>query len=135
MANGRQIAFEVGVMSLTLKDELERKQAVQVIHDARSLIGLSVSDMADMWGIHPRTVLRYTKGDTSPKLDVRKSLDELRELTYFLRKVFPRAKAATNWLYTPEELLRGRRPIDLVIQGETTKVIHVLAGIYSGAFS
>ena len=122
-------------MSLTLKDELERKQAVQVIDDARSLIGLSVSDMADMWGIHPRTVLRYTKGDTSPKLDVRKSLDELRELTYFLRTVFPRAKAATNWLYTPEELLRGRRPIDLVIQGETTKVIHVLAGIYSGAFS
>jgi len=121
-------------MTLTLKDELEREQAVKVIHEARSLVGLSVGDLADMWGIHPRTVLRYTKGATSPKLNVRKSLDDLRELAYYLHKVFPRnQKAATNWLYTPEDLLSGRRPIDLVIQGEATKVIHVLAGLYSGA--
>jgi hypothetical protein len=137
MAGARQQlpAAEVAVMTLALKRQLECQQAAKVIHDARSLIGLSVGDLADMWHIHPRTVLRYTKGDTPPKLTVRKSLDDLRELAHYLRKVFPREKAATNWLYTPEEMLRGRRPIDLVIQGETTQVIHVLAGIQSGAFS
>ena len=127
---------EVGVqaMAVTVKDQLERKQAAQVIHDAKSLVGLSVSDLADMWGIHRRTLLRYSKGDTTPQQDVRKSLDELRELTYLLRKVFPKEKAATTWLYTPEELLRGRRPIDLVVRGQTDKVIHVLGAMHSGAF-
>jgi hypothetical protein len=122
-------------MTIALKRQLECQQAAKVIHDARSLIGLSVGDLADMWGIHPRTVLRYTKGDTPPKLAVRKSLDDIRELAHYLRKVFRSEKAATSWLYTPEEMLRGRRPIDLVIQGETTQVIHVLAGIHSGVFS
>jgi len=122
-------------MTLTDQRQLECEEAAKTIADAKSLIGLSVGDLADMWDIHPRTVLRYTKGDTPPKLSVRKSLDEIRELAHYLREVFPREKAATNWLYTPEELLQGRRPIDLVIQRETAHVIHVLAGIQSGAFS
>ena len=133
MQSRRHTPFEVGVMTLSYKDELERQQASQTIDEVKSFIGLSVSDLAQMWDVDRRTVLRYSNGETTPKLDVRKSLDELREMAHLLRKVFPREKAATEWLYTPEELLRGRRPADLVVQGETTKVIHVLAGFYSGA--
>lgn len=134
MTNKRHSPFEVGVMALSYRDELERKQAAEVIDDAKSFIGLSVGELAQVLDVDRRTVLRYTNGETTPKLEVRKGLDELRELSHLLRKVFPRQKAATEWLYTPEELLRGRRPIDLVTKGDTTKVIHVLAGFQSGAF-
>jgi uncharacterized protein (DUF2384 family) len=62
-------------------------------------------------------------------------MEKMREISYLLEQVFAGRQAQTDWLYSPVPMLRDRRPIQLLRQGELDRVLSVLAGIYTGASS
>lgn len=103
---------------------------IESVHEA---LGLGYTDLALALGVDRRTVLRYRRRRTVPAPRVRARLEQLRELRHLLGEVFADFDDGLEWLYSPVNLLRDRRPIDLIRQGALDEVISVLAGLHSGA--
>jgi uncharacterized protein (DUF2384 family) len=65
-----------------------------------------------------------------------KSPDEKQqELNYLLAQVFISDDAQQEWLHSPVPMFSNQKPIDLIREGKVDRVISVLAGLHSGAFS
>ncbi len=114
---------------------LEKKVAKDTIDRARQVFGLDYVGVAAALGVDRRTVFRYRTSSSVPSAEVRARLGKIREITHLLDAVFTNHDAQLEWLYSPVPLLRDRRPIDLVRQGELDEVVAVLAGIHTGASS
>lgn len=120
-------------MTIAVVERLEKEAAKQTIEEARETFGLNYVDLAAALDIDRRTLLRYRKEVSAPSPKVRMRMEKLREITYLLLEVFETKEEGLRWLYSSVELLRGRRPIDLMRNGEIDDVLAVLAGLYSGA--
>lgn len=120
-------------MSTAAVQRLEKKAAEEAIESAHEALGLGYGDLAAALGVDRRTVLRYRQHRTIPTPRVRARLEKLRELRHLIGEVFAGPDDGLEWLYSPVELLRGRRPIDLVREGALDEVISVLAGLHTGA--
>lgn len=114
---------------------LEKKVAKDTIDQARQIFGLDYVEVASALGVDRRTVFRYRTNGSVPSPDVRAKLGKMREIAHLLDAVFASHDAQLEWLYSPVPLLRGRRPIDLVREGELDEVLSVLAGVQTGASS
>jgi len=120
-------------VSTAVVERLEKRAAEEAIESAHEALGLGYAELASALGVDRRTVLRYRQRRTVPTRRVRARLEKLRELRHLLGEVFADADEGLAWLYSPVEILRNRRPIDLVREGALDTVISVLAGIHSGA--
>lgn len=120
-------------MNPILVDRLEKKTAKETVENARERFGLPYSDLASALGVDRRTLLRYRKKAHAPSPRVRSRMEKLREIAYLVDQIFEDGDAAAEWLYSPVPALRGRRPIDLIRDGELEAVVSVLAGLHSGA--
>jgi uncharacterized protein (DUF2384 family) len=120
-------------MTIAVVERLEKEAAKQTIEEARETFGLNYVDLAAALDIDRRTLLRYRKEVSAPSPKVRMRMEKLREIAYLLLEVFETKEEGLRWLYSSVELLRGRRPIDLMRNGEIDDVLAVLAGLYSGA--
>jgi putative toxin-antitoxin system antitoxin component (TIGR02293 family) len=114
---------------------LEKKVAKDTIDQAHQLFGLDYVEVASALGVDRRTIFRYRTDGSVPSPDIRARLGKIREIAHLLNAVFASHDAQLQWLYSPVPLLRGRRPIDLIRQGELDEVLSVLAGVYTGAAS
>ena len=112
---------------------MERVAARQTIEEAHRVLGLNYSELARALGVDRRTLHRYRKQLTAPSARVRARMDRVREIGHLLNELFTDQEAKLAWLYGPVPMLRGRRPIDLIRQGELDPVLSALAGMYSGA--
>jgi len=121
-------------MSTAVVERLEKKAAEEAIESAHEALGLGYGELASALGVDRRTVLRYRQRRTVPTPRIRARLEKLRELRHLLAEVFAGPGEGLEWLYSPVELLRDRRPIDLVRHGELDEVVAVLSGIHSGAY-
>ncbi len=113
---------------------LEKQSAVDAIQQANDILGLNSIEVAEALGVHRQTVFRYRKLESVPSAEVQERLTKIREISYLLAEVFINIEAQHEWLYSPELLLRDRRPIDLIKKGEFDEIMSVLAGHYSGAY-
>lgn len=95
--------------------------------------GLSRQDVAKVVGATPRTVFRWATGEISPRGPLRDRLLELAAVSQRLSKVM-KPQAATAWLFTPNPLLRNRRPSDLISEGEYQEVLNAIDAIAEGVF-
>jgi uncharacterized protein (DUF2384 family) len=120
-------------MTIAVVEQLEKEAAKQTIEEARETFGLNYVDLASALDVDRRTLLRYRKEVSAPSPKVRMRMEKLREIAYLLLEVFETREEGLGWLYSSVELLRGRRPIDLMRNGDIDDVLAVLAGLYSGA--
>jgi uncharacterized protein (DUF2384 family) len=120
-------------MTIAVVEQLEKEAAKQTIEEARETFGLNYVDLAAALDVDRRTLLRYRKEVSAPSPKVRMRMEKLREIAYLLLEVFETREEGLGWLYSSVELLRGRRPIDLMRNGDIDDVLAVLAGLYSGA--
>jgi uncharacterized protein (DUF2384 family) len=120
-------------VAIAVVERLEKEAAKQTIEEARETFGLNYVDLAAALDVDRRTLLRYRKEVNAPSPKVRIRMETLREIAYLLLEVFETREVGMEWLYSPVELLRRRRPIDLMRNGDIDDVLAVLAGMYSGA--
>ena len=120
-------------MGVAAVERLEKRAAIQVIEKVHEMFGLNYVDLAAALDVDRRTLLRYRKGVNAPSPKVRIRMEILREIAYLLLEVFETKEAGLEWLYSPVQFMRARRPIDLMRRGDLDQVLSVLAGLYSGA--
>ncbi len=120
-------------MVVATVERLEKRAAKETIESAYETFGLNYVELASALGVDRRTLLRYRNLVSVPSTKVRARMEKIREIDYLLDEVFEGHEAQMEWLYTSVQLLRSRRPIDLLRRGELDEVLSVLAGLYSGA--
>ncbi len=95
--------------------------------------GLDSRTVARILERSPRTVSRWLRHGVSPRKESQQRLGELDAVIERLRlSVDP--GAASAWMFTPVPMLDGRRPADLVRDGEYRRVIAAIDAIGEGAF-
>lgn len=112
---------------------LERRAAQEAVDAAVAVLDLNFEQLADTLQVDRRTVYRYRKRQTVPTPEVRKRFDLLREIIQLLEEIFATPEDRQEWLYRSVPMLRGRRPIDLMLKAELEPIVEVLAGYQSGA--
>lgn len=120
-------------MVLAIAEHLEKKTARETVEDAQQSFGLKYVELATTLGVTSRSLLRYRNLVSVPSRPVQAKLEKVRQIGHLLNEVFDGQNAQMEWLYSLVPLLRGRRPIDLIKQGELNEVLSILAGLYSGA--
>jgi len=95
--------------------------------------GLDARTVARILGRSPSTVTRWLRHGVSPRRENQERLGELDAVVDRLRLSVDPA-AARDWMFTPVPMLGGRRPADLVRDGEYRRVIAAIDAIGEGAF-
>lgn len=91
--------------------------------------GLPVPLIAQVTGAHPRTVQRWRAGTRPRRRQFTGRLAELHGILEMLGPDLPR-RALTAWLTADSAYLGGRRPIDLLADGEGD-LVRGAAGAYA----
>jgi len=113
--------------------KLEKQAARETVDAAVAVLDLNFEQLAEALQVDRRTVYRYRKLQTVPAPEVRRRFDTLREIIQLLEEVFVTREDRQIWLYRSVPLLRGRRPIDLMLRAELEPIAEILAGYQSGA--
>lgn len=113
---------------------LKRPAAVsRLVNDLRKYGGLSGTDIANIVGVSPPTVSRWSNGVGAPTIQKQAVIAELRWVAERLADFYT-PEEARLWLHSAHPLLHGRRAIDLINQGRTSEVLEVLEQLDSGAY-
>jgi uncharacterized protein (DUF2384 family) len=122
-------------MATVSVEKLEKQRAHNTIQLAQQTLRLNNVETASALSVDRRTILRYRRRDSVPSASTRARFTKLEEIIYLLNEIFVTDDDRLEWLHSPVPLLRERRPIDLIRQGELDQVVSVLSGILSGASS
>jgi hypothetical protein len=114
-------------------DELPAGDALyaRIVQDACGG-GLSAADVARVVGVGDRQVRNWSAGTSTPRGPSRDRLLELHYVTRQLREVYTR-EGAEIWLHGRKRSLGGRRPIDLLSEGEFDEVLDAIERMNAGA--
>jgi uncharacterized protein (DUF2384 family) len=121
-------------MAESLVKELELSEAQNTFEKYKEVYEWDNADIAAALQVDRRTVQRYSSGDSYPTRRVRNNIADLREISILLDEIFSDQADSIRWLNTTVQLLKGRRPIDLIQKGKLDEVITALATFQSGAF-
>lgn len=105
----------------------------RLVEDLRQLGGLKNVDLANIVGVSPPTVHRWSKGEGSPTIEKQRVIAELRWVAERLSD-FYEPDEARLWLQTGHPQLGGRRPYDLINEGRTAEVLEILERLDSGVY-
>jgi uncharacterized protein (DUF2384 family) len=120
-----------------LSRKLEAAQTRRLVRWTREELGFTYHEVGTLVGTTTRTAQRWSDPASTivPGPKHRPRLDAVRELQRLLGLVFATARQRQGWLRGPVPLLDGRRPIDLIRQGNLDEVTQVLAGLHAGSFA
>lgn len=107
-------------------------QVARVITRAREQAGLSAADIAEIMGIGTRQVQNWAAGRGRPADNRR--LRQLLDLQYvldLLAELFD-TEGSLMWLHARNRTLGGERPLDLLAEGRSDEVIHLLDRLADG---
>lgn len=102
---------------------------------AHDEMGLTYDQIGGILEVSGRTLRRWRHDNQEPRPRQKERIEDLRELKYVLREVFPEPEAREQWLHSPSKLLRGRTPMSLLRRGQVARVASALATLESGAFT
>lgn len=88
-------------------------------------------DVANVLGIRAETVSRWNQGKAFPRSDAEHTLLELAYVVEQLADLYEPSEAR-QWLFSRQKLLDGKRPAELIQQGKTEEVIHVIKQLLEG---
>lgn len=95
--------------------------------------GLKGRDIANILGVSPPTVSRWSKGDGGPTIDKQTVIAELRWVAERLSD-FYEPDEVRLWLQSPHPQLDGQLPYALISQGRTGEVLEIIERLDSGVF-
>jgi transcriptional regulator with XRE-family HTH domain len=113
---------------------LPRETAVsRLVAELKTLGGLKGRDLANMLGVSPPTVTRWSKGEADPTIDKQTAMAQLRWVAARLAD-FYESDEVRLWLQSPHPQLGGLRPYDLIVEGRTVEVLEVIERLDSGVY-
>ncbi len=112
---------------------LKETAVSRLVAGLREYGGLKGRDIANIVGVSPPTVSRWSKGDGSPTIDKQTIIAELRWVAERLSD-FYYPDEVRLWIQSPHPQLDGRRPYDLINEGRTGEVLEVIERLDSGVY-
>ena len=113
---------------------LQHETAVsRLVAELKSIGGLKGRDLANMLGVSPPTVTRWSKGEADPTIDKQTAMAQLRWVAARLTD-FYQPDEVRLWLQSPHPQLAGSRPYDLIVDGRTGEVLEVIERLDSGVY-
>lgn len=94
--------------------------------------GIRSADLAELLNTTPETVSRWNTGRASPRSEAERKILELEYIVERLREFYEDPKDARLWLFSPQKLLGGQKPADLIEAGRIDEVrafINELSGV------
>ncbi len=112
----------------------EKQSAVaRLVDDLKKYGGLNGRDIANIVGVSPPTVSRWSKGVGAPSIQKQAVIAELRWVAERLSDFYTPDEARL-WLHSAHPLLNGERAIDLINEGRTSEVLEVIEQLDSGTY-
>lgn len=105
----------------------------RLIGDLKEYGGLKGRDIANIFGVSPPTVTRWSQGDASPPIDKQTAMVQLRWVAQRLSD-FYEADDVRLWLQSPHPQLDNARPYDLIVEGRTSEVLEVIERLDTGVY-
>jgi signal transduction histidine kinase/transcriptional regulator with XRE-family HTH domain len=107
-------------------------EAMAVLEHARTLLGLSLRELAATLPVHESTIHRWRRG-TRPSPAVSRRLGMLHDFTAVLDEAGMDGPAVEAWLDAPASTIDGRHPRTLLLEGQFDVLRRILAGSTGGA--
>jgi putative toxin-antitoxin system antitoxin component (TIGR02293 family) len=101
----------------------------RVVSDTRA--ALSISEIAEVTGVQPRSVQNWAAGATKPEGEQRERLLELSYVVGQLADVYE-PEGVEIWLHSPQRALRHRKPVDALRAGDFTQVLDLIDRLAGG---
>jgi len=92
----------------------------------------SAAELGVLTGVSERQVQRWASGSSRPEGDSRTRLLELRYIVEQLRELYT-DEGVEIWLHGRNRALGGKRPIDLLEQGQVEPVLEFIEQLHTGA--
>ncbi len=105
----------------------------RLVGELKSYGGLKSRDIANILGVSPPTVTRWSQGQGSPTIDKQTVMAELRWVAARLTD-FYEPDEVRLWLQSAHPQLKGARPYDLINDGRTSEVLEVIERLDSGVY-
>lgn len=100
----------------------------KILVDIESRGGVKGVDIANLTEVSKATVSRWTSGKASPSVDKQLLLSDLRYVVFRLSEFYEYDEVRT-WLYSRNDLLKGRSAMELIHDGQTEKVLSAIEQI------
>lgn len=84
--------------------------------------GIKSADLAELLSTTPETVSRWNAGRSSPHRAFERKILDLEYIVECLREFYADPNDARLWLFSPQKLLDGKKPADLIEEGKIEKV-------------
>src|SRR5258706_4059500 len=105
----------------------QRETAVsKLVGELKALGGLKGRDLANILGVSPPTVTRWSKGEADPTIDKQTAMAQLRWVAARLAD-FYEPDEVRLWLQSPHPQLENMRPYELIDEGRTPEVLEDIA--------
>ena len=113
---------------------IKRETAVsRLVSELKTIGGLKGRDPANILGVSPPTVTRWSKGEADPTIDKQTAMAQLRWVAARLAD-FYEPDEVRLWLQSPHPQLGTLRPYDLIVDGRTAEVLEVIERLDSGVY-
>jgi hypothetical protein len=95
--------------------------------------GMPADQIARLTGRNERTAQRWLAGETAPRGETKRLLSEISDVIDEFERTFPSGDV-TDWIDHRDPDLDFRKPIDLIREGDTRRVLGLLLAIGEGAY-
>lgn len=114
---------------------LARKETAvsRLVEDLKEYGGLKGRDIANILGVSPPTVTRWSQGEANPTIDKQTAMAQLRWVAQRLSDFYAPDEARL-WLQSPHPQLQNARPYDLIVEGRTSEVLEIIERLDSGVY-
>lgn len=112
----------------------QRETAVsRLVSELKAFGGLKGRDLANILGVSPPTVTRWSKGEADPTIEKQTAMAQLRWVAARLSD-FYEPDEVRLWLQSAHPQLGNLRPYDLIVEGRTADVLEVIERLDSGVY-
>ncbi|HUF45744.1 MAG TPA: helix-turn-helix domain-containing protein [Aestuariivirgaceae bacterium] len=117
-----------------MADAANRGALAVILEDLRQRGGFKGRDVANLVAVSPATVSRWSSGQAMPHPRTQLLIADLKYTVDRLAESYSPAETRL-WLYSRHPLLDGKRPIDLIHESETERVLSVIESLDASEYA